>query len=548
MVCLCLTPASGADLNQVVLDAIAGNQPVAGAGYSVGVMLDSQVVLCRGYGYRDKDLQLPVDSLTRFFIGSNTKSFTVLGLAMLRDRGVFDFDVPVTRYLPSFRTIDSSITAQITPADMLAHLTGLPRHDAFWLYTNLSRDDIVGRIRHLEMDYRPEMVFRGSFQYNNLMYMTAGTITEQLTGLSWEQFTRDSILTPLAMTNSGLGRTGFAGHVNASRPYNADGTLLGLPWENSDAVGPAGTIYSTAPDMLKYLQLYLRRGVTPGGDRLVSDSALVGIFTQRNDSKDRHLLAGAILTYYGMGWWVDYDGTHWAGYHGGGIGGYTSQMAFDQASRIAIVVLGNHRGEPAVNAIVTALLASLHGSPIGKALATAPAVIDDMPAKARSAPAPAALGKTGAASALDVVARFEHPGYGEMDIVRDSAGTYYQWFDNVWRIERSDTLYDYYLKGNASNGYTEWPSYLERDSTGDTVALLPALELYAISRFARTGGEPVMPHAVRAAVQRLPRVALVVGSGSVAVVGTMRAANGELVKRAFGLDGKMLAAQRQRMR
>jgi CubicO group peptidase (beta-lactamase class C family) len=73
-----------------------------------------------------------------------------------------------------------------------------------------------------------------------------------------EQYTRERIIAPLGMANSGIGRSGFVGHANASKPYNADGSLLGYPLEKGEGVGPAGAIYSTAPDMLKYLELYLR--------------------------------------------------------------------------------------------------------------------------------------------------------------------------------------------------------------------------------------------------------------------------------------------------
>jgi CubicO group peptidase (beta-lactamase class C family) len=484
--------ATSAKLDSIILKTIAQNQSIPNSAFSVGVMYKGQVVHSKGYGLRDRELGLPVTPETRFYIGSNTKSFTVLGLAMLRDEGIFNFDTLVTTYLPDFRTIDTSINAKITPADMLSHRTGLPRHDALWTFTNLGRDEIVRRIRYLEMDYRNGVGFRNSYQYNNLMYMAAGTITEKLKTTTWEKFTQDRILTPLNMTNSGFGRSGFIDYANSARPYDSSGTLLAFPLEKGEAVGPAGTIYSTAEDMLKYLNLYLLLGKTPAGQTLISQAGITQIFTARNDPRDgQHLITNAVLSYYGMGWRVDWDSTNWVGYHGGELGGYTSQMAFDQANQIAVVVLASQKNAPAINPIINAMLDYLHGKPAALSAPQAPAMADLDPA---AGPSSVGISKgLKKSSAYQVVKRFTHPGYGEMDLVTDGTQFYYNWFDNYWQIYKKEGIYDYYWRTYPASGIASVPSYLERDSSGDTVALYPVLEPYAISRFAATGDASVPP-------------------------------------------------------
>ena len=164
------------DLDQIVRDTIQANTSFRDAGIAVGVIKDGEVIFANGYGFRDWAQHLPVTSQTRFAIGSNTKSFTALGLGILKDRGTsvpFDFDIPVQIYLPEFKLIDGSISAILTPADMLSHRSGLARHDMMWWPGHYSRNEIVRRMQYLEMDARPEYGYHRLLNYNNLMFAAA---------------------------------------------------------------------------------------------------------------------------------------------------------------------------------------------------------------------------------------------------------------------------------------------------------------------------------------------------------------------------------------
>jgi CubicO group peptidase (beta-lactamase class C family) len=111
-------------------------------------------------------------------IGSNTKSFTTVLMAMLADSGKLDWEKPVRDYLPDFQLWDAYATREMTPRDLVSHVSGLPRHDLLWYGRNFTRPELYQRLRYLE----PSTSFRGRLQYNNLMFMTAGILTERLTG------------------------------------------------------------------------------------------------------------------------------------------------------------------------------------------------------------------------------------------------------------------------------------------------------------------------------------------------------------------------------
>ena len=167
-------------------------------GLAMVIVRDGQVVLNKGYGFRDVARQLPVTPHTLFEIGSSTKAFTVMLLGQLVDEGRLDWDKPVRTWLPDFALFDPVATAEMTPRDLVTHRSGLPRHDLVWYNSPADRAELFGRLRYLE----PNKGFREEFQYNNLMFMTAGYLTERVTGQGWEEQIRSRIFQPLGMTHS----------------------------------------------------------------------------------------------------------------------------------------------------------------------------------------------------------------------------------------------------------------------------------------------------------------------------------------------------------
>ena len=172
---------------------------VPGAG--IAIVSGGEVVYAKGFGWRDLEAKKPMTADTLFAIGSTTKAMTATTLGTLVDEGKVEWDQPLRTYLPSFKLMDASISEHITPRDIVTHRSGLPRHDLLWYnYNSGTRGDMVKRLAHLELTAD----LREKFQYNNLMFMTAGHLIETLTGKSWEQNVRERLFDPLGMKRSNL--------------------------------------------------------------------------------------------------------------------------------------------------------------------------------------------------------------------------------------------------------------------------------------------------------------------------------------------------------
>jgi len=315
-------------------------------GLALGIVKDGKVIYAKGYGFRDVEHKLPVNTDTLFPIGSISKSFTSLAFAMLNDEGKVDWDKPVRTYLPEFQLCDPAASERATPRDLFAHRTGLPRHDIVWYSSDFSRPDMVSRLRYL----KPSKDFRSAYQYNNLTIMTMGFLEGKLTGLGWEGTIREKIFTPLGMTHSDLSVDDIEKTDNHALPYEFKKEVVTqVPFHNIDAIGPAGSINSSIADMLHYLTFELGDGKYEG-KQLVSESNLRLMHSPQTSMPD----LPAAFSFpelghfsYGLTWVVTaYRGRDLV-WHNGGIDGFYALLSLLPEDHMGVVILTNMPGQPA---------------------------------------------------------------------------------------------------------------------------------------------------------------------------------------------------------
>ncbi len=311
-------------------------------GLAIGIVQSNEVIYAKGFGYRDLAKKLPVTTNTLFAIGSTTKAFTCTLIGILADEDKLEWDMPVRRYIPEFRLRDVHASELTTPRDLVTHRTGLPRHDAVWLNNNsISRREIVQRLAHLDAGH----TFRETFQYNNLMYVAAGHLIETITGKTWEENTRERIFIPLGMTNSNFSVRDSQKTADFALPYKEekDDALKEIPFRNIDLVGPAGSINSSVHDMLPWLRLNLNKG-KHGERRIINASTLADIHSPQmatGAGVERPEISQGI---YCLGWVIATARGHRTLVHGGGIDGFTTQVAILPDDGLGVVIFANLNG------------------------------------------------------------------------------------------------------------------------------------------------------------------------------------------------------------
>jgi CubicO group peptidase (beta-lactamase class C family) len=318
-------------------------------GLAIAVVQGDKVILLKGYGFRDMEKQLPVTPNTLFAIGSITKSFTVTTLGMEMDEGKVDWDKPVRDYLPTFKMYDPVLTEQMMVRDLITHRSGLPRHDLVWYTSDFSREDLLHRLQYLE----PSKPLRTTFQYNNLMFMTAGYIAGLLNGTSWEDAVTQRVFRPLGMAGTNLSELDTQNSPDFAQPYRKGSDLKAelkrIPFDaqcpNRCAMGPAGEINSSVADMSRYLLFHMNHGKFEG-KQLLSENNSVQMQTPQMVIQGapgyKELGEGS----YGMGFFISSYRGHKQVEHGGNIDGFSAELAFLPADRIGVVVFTNLDGNP----------------------------------------------------------------------------------------------------------------------------------------------------------------------------------------------------------
>lgn len=386
-------------------------------GVAVAVVADGEVVLARGWGLRDVGRDLPMTADTLLPIGSATKAFTTFVLGTLVDEGRLGWDEPVRRHLPGFEMWDAYATEHMNAVDLVTHRSGLPRHDLLWYNDReLSRQDVVERLRFLA----PNKQLRETFQYNNLMYMTAGRLIEVLTGTSWEDAVRQRILAPLAMDATVFSNADAQLAPDFARPYRfEDGALGEIPFREVGNAGPAGSISSSANDMSRWLLAHLRQGEV-GGRRLIAPATLTQLHTPQMALAQLPEKPYTSATAYAMGWFVDAYRGHNRLSHGGAIDGFTALVTLLPYDGVGVVVLANADGTGFPTVLTNHLLDRVlelepvdwHGEELARRMAGLAAQREAETKKAATRVA----GTKPAHPLADYAGDYAHPGYGTLGV------------------------------------------------------------------------------------------------------------------------------------
>jgi len=324
-------------------------------GVTIAIVENGKVTLAHGWGVRDITTNQPVDADTIFFTGSTGKAFTNAALATLVDEGRIKWDDKVIDHMPDFRMWDPWVTREMTIRDLLVHRSGLGLGEGDLLFlpnSTLSRKETVRRIRYL----KPATSFRSGYAYDNILYMAAGQLIEEVSGESWERYIHDHVFAPLGMSHSTDSDAEFQANPDHARPHSRNsGAIHGLgaqtPLDENATIAqnaaPAGGLAISANDMSRWLLTQLAHGQIPGSDkRLFSEEQSTQMWTGVVPTPIRQFPAEFAVTNphfseYALGWDLsDYRGAKVVS-HDGAVLGSQATIALLPEKNIGIFIAAN---------------------------------------------------------------------------------------------------------------------------------------------------------------------------------------------------------------
>ena len=288
----------------------------------------------RSFGTSDAAGQVPIDSETRFSLGSASKMFTAMAIARLIDRGAIDLNAPINRYLPNLKPAFSSITV----AQLLNHTSGLgdyldPRNKTI-IDAALTATDLLP----LALATAPSFLPGSKRAYSNSGFVVLGAIIEKVSGMSYAKFVQKEILTRLGMTHTQFLAAGSAEPMTRMSPSGMLDAPIPSPLRDLHA-SPAGGVVSTTGDIAKFLTAL-------GNETLIRRATLAEFLLPRADPSREP-------GNYGYGFNVRIGPPLRVG-HGGGAPGVNAEIAYYPDTRWQLVALSNN-DPPTASRMVTVL-------------------------------------------------------------------------------------------------------------------------------------------------------------------------------------------------
>jgi CubicO group peptidase (beta-lactamase class C family) len=230
-------------------------------GLMMGITKGDSVLFSGGFGYADLDEKRLVDSKTLFRMGSNTKMFVSLGILKLVQEGRLNLNDELKKIAPEvpFKN-DWEVNYPIRIVHLLEHTTGF---DDIKLNRMYSLDGKDRTNFEMMMIHAPSMVCRWKpgerHAYSNPNYAILGYLIEKITKKPYEKYLTETILQPLGMANTNFNTSSKLPNQDVKEYIVRGGKIEKVP-SVTLLSGPQGSLWSCADDMLKFLQMFLRKG------------------------------------------------------------------------------------------------------------------------------------------------------------------------------------------------------------------------------------------------------------------------------------------------
>ena len=337
-------------------------------GLSIGVVKGDRIVWERGVGFADLASSTPATPVTSYLWFSMTKIVTATAVLRLAEGGNIDLNLPADEYFRGFKVVSQPVP--ITVRHLLSHRSGLanPLPIRWVRPAGNPPHDQQAFVRRLLSSHRKLKSIPGErASYSNLGYLVLGEVISEVTGMRYEEYVREEILSPLGMYRTGFsypepaGEGAAAGYqplpkpltplLRAVLPRGIVGPRYGryVSFHPFYVKGPAyGGLVGGVDEAARFLLLHLNGGQVDSTRLLSAESvAEMQRVTPRGGKRD-----------FGLGWFRSHEAREqrpaFVEHLGGGAGFWNVMRIYPEAS-LGVVMMGNttsYDHESILNAII----------------------------------------------------------------------------------------------------------------------------------------------------------------------------------------------------
>ena len=312
------------------------------SGVSACVIHDGRVVWSGSQGLANREAGILADGGSLYMLASTSKTVTGLALLQLWERGAFELDDNVNRYLP-FEIIHPRFPSDsITFRRLLTHTASIGDNIFVMQSTYVLGDTPIPLAQYVHDYFVPggcyyDSVFNfvdrvpgTAYRYSNHGIVLAGYLVEAISGVPFARYCVDSIFRPLGMDETSW----FLADLDTGRvaiPYSCvtgEFVPFGL---YGYADYPAGTLRTSVNQLGTFLLALSQHG-SLGGVRIVDSTTVDSIFSYQ---------CPELSAVQGLVWYrADVAGyVVWS--HTGRDGGVSTSMGYCPEHDLGVVVLAN---------------------------------------------------------------------------------------------------------------------------------------------------------------------------------------------------------------
>ena len=248
-------------------------------GCAVGVIEDGKYIHKRGYGYANLEHEVKIDADTIFRIGSVSKQFTTMAIAILEEKGLLSFEDEMKTHIPDLIDYGEIVTIN----QMIHHFSGLGDYeymdypgrfknaiDEEFRWGNedyLTNDEFHAMIKTLPLIRKPEK----KFWYSNTGYVLLALVAQNVSGLSLRELADQEIFSPLGMDKSFFNdnvNLPFKNRADAYSPVKDSPGTYRINVTNLSWVGDGG-VYTSLNDFIKWDQNFYRNSLGKSSPSLI---------------------------------------------------------------------------------------------------------------------------------------------------------------------------------------------------------------------------------------------------------------------------------------
>ncbi len=297
-------------------------------GCALGIIKDGRLIYKRGYGMANLEYSIPITSESVFRIGSTSKQFTAMCIALLEEEGALSLDDDIRKYIPEIPEYESSITIR----HLLHHTSGIRDYLTLSSLAGSRDDDFFVDEEVVELLARQrELNFRPGEEhlYSNSGYFLLSVIVKRVTGRSMRFYAEKNIFEPLGMKHSHFHDDHtmvVKSRASGYSPYNEGGFRISMT--TLDMIGDGG-IFTCVDDLLLWDQNFYHNKLGKGRQELIDTMLTTG--SLNNGERLNYALGLGI---------VDYRGLPLVS-HGGAFVGFRAEMVRFPEQRFSVIILAN---------------------------------------------------------------------------------------------------------------------------------------------------------------------------------------------------------------